>query len=121
MENTLLKITDSEWPALLDAMSAATDHHEILFENDRVRVLDSRLASGDQTPLHTHRWPGVLYIIGTSDFVRYDSEGNVIFDSRKSDRNIESGTAVWAEPLAPHFVKNVGVGELRVIAIEIKD
>jgi hypothetical protein len=32
----------------LDAMKAASEHHEILMENDRVRVLDTRLASGDE-------------------------------------------------------------------------
>ena len=32
----------------LDAMKTASEHHEILIENDRVRVLDTRLASGDE-------------------------------------------------------------------------
>ncbi len=30
----------------LDAMTAAPDHHVVLFENDRVRVLDTRLGCG---------------------------------------------------------------------------
>ena len=38
----------------LDAMVAAPDHHEILLENDRVRVLDTRLGPGERTPIHTH-------------------------------------------------------------------
>lgn len=109
------------WPTELDAMVAAPDHHELLLENDRVRVLDSRVRPGDATPVHTHRWPAVLYILGTSDFVRYDAEGNVIFDSRESETTFETGQSVWSPPLTPHFVKNIGDSEIRVISVEIKD
>ena len=109
------------WPDHLDAMTAAPDHHEVLLENDRVRVLDSRVKPGDSTPVHTHRWPAALYVIGTSDFVRYDPDGNAIFDSRESEMATGTGQAVWSPPLTPHFVKNIGEGEIRVISIEIKD
>jgi hypothetical protein len=110
-----------KWPDKLDAMTVAPDHHEILLENDRVRVLDSRVKPGDSTPIHTHRWPAVLYLLDTSDFVRCDPEGNVIFDSRDSETMADVGQTVWSQPLAPHFVKNVGESEIRVISIEIKD
>jgi quercetin dioxygenase-like cupin family protein len=108
------------WPEHLDAMTAAPDHHQVLLENDRVRVLDSRVKSGDETPVHTHRWPAVLYILGTSDFVRFDAEGRAIFDSRESEMTAEIGQTIWSQPLRPHFVKNVGDGEIRVISIELK-
>ena len=35
-----------QWPASLDAMVAAPAHHEVLLENERVRVLDTRLRPG---------------------------------------------------------------------------
>src|SRR4051812_40955573 len=108
------------WSNALDAMTAAPDHHEVLLENDRVRVLDSRVKSGDATPVHTHRWPAVLYILGISDFVRCDAEGNVIYDSRKSETAPDIGQTIWSSPFAPHFVRNVGEGEIRVISIELK-
>ena len=110
-----------EWPDHLDALVAAPGHHDVLLENDRVRVLDSRVGPGDSTPVHTHRWPAVLYVIGESDFVRYDPDGNVIFDSRGAQSATNVGKAVWSPPLTPHFVKNVGQGEIRVISVEIKD
>jgi hypothetical protein len=52
---------EQEWPDSLDAMVAAPEHHEILLENERVRVLDSRIKAGDTVPVHTHRWPSVLF------------------------------------------------------------
>ena len=50
------------WPPELDAMSAAPEYHTLLFENDYVRVLDAHVKPGDTVPVHTHCWPGVLYM-----------------------------------------------------------
>jgi quercetin dioxygenase-like cupin family protein len=110
-----------EWDENLDAMIAAPEHHKILLENSQVRVLDSWIKPGETTPVHTHRWASVLYILGTSDFIRYDADGNIIFDSRNSTAKIENGTALWSQPLTPHFVKNIGDGEIHVISVELKD
>jgi quercetin dioxygenase-like cupin family protein len=104
----------------LDAMSAAPHHHEVLLENDAVRVLDTRLAPGDRMPVHTHQWPGALYALSWSDFIRYDSNGNVLVDSRSMSSRPPIGTALWVEPLGAHSVRNVGDAELRIIAVEVK-
>jgi quercetin dioxygenase-like cupin family protein len=109
-----------EWPAVLDAMVAAPAHHEVLLENEHVRVLDTRLRPGEATPVHTHPWPSVLYVLSWSAFVRYDSAGHVLLDSRTWASAPEKGATLWAAPLGPHSAKNVGDGELRVIAVELK-
>jgi len=112
---------EQEWPDALDAMVAAPDHHEVLLENERVRVLDSRIKPGDTVPVHTHRWVSVLYILGTSDFIRYDNEGNAVFDSRTKESSIVAGTVTWSPPLRAHSVENVGDTEIRVVSVELKD
>ena len=104
----------------LDAMTAAPDHHDVLLENERVRVLDTRLGPGESTPVHTHCWPAVLYVLGWSDFIRHDADGNVILDSRAKAMKPAIGSALWSGPLQPHFVTNVGDGELHIIAFELK-
>jgi len=38
----------------LDGPIAAPDHHRVVFENDRVRVLETVVRPGDTTPLHTY-------------------------------------------------------------------
>lgn len=122
MDHSAQRPTAAEPPELaepLDAMRAAPDHL-ILLENDQVRVLDTHLRQGDRTPLHTHRWPAVLYVLGWSDFVRRDAAGAVLLDSRTRGSAPAAGSALWSEPLRPHWVENVGSGELRVIAIELK-
>ena len=108
------------WPDDLDAMIAAPGFHTILFEDERVRVLDGRVPPGATVPVHTHRWGGVLYILGSSDFVRRDPEGNVLADTRALNSRPVAGTAVWGAPLTPHSLENVGGEEFRTLTVEMK-
>lgn len=104
----------------LDAMQAAPDHHDVLLENDRVRVLDTCVAPGERTPLHAHASSAALYVMSWSDFLRRDADGNIMADSRTWDRRPEIGEALWLPPLPPHTIENIGTAELRLIAIELK-
>ena len=36
--------------------------------HERVRVLETRIEPGDATPVHTHRWPNVQYVLSGTDF-----------------------------------------------------
>jgi quercetin dioxygenase-like cupin family protein len=109
------------WPDDLDAMIAAPAFHTVRFEDNRVRVLAGRVSPGDTVPIHTHRWGGVLYIIGSSDFVRRDPDGNVLADTRASRSRPIAGSAVWCMPLSPHSFENVGSEEFRTLTVEMKD
>ena len=111
----------AHWPAELDALVAAPKHHRVLFENERVRMVETRIPPGDTVPLHTHRCPGALHIQNWSDFVRRDEQGNVLFDSRKAGAPPVTPFFGWLEPLPPHTVENVGQFELRNITVEVKD
>jgi len=104
----------------LDAMAAAPDHHEILIDNDAVRVLDTKLGPGERTPVHVHEWPATLFIHSWSEFVRYDPDGNVLVDSRTMPSQPTAGSVLWSAPLPPHYVYNVGTSVLHVLAVEIK-
>ncbi len=110
-----------EWPDALDALVAAPANHSLLFENERVRVVQTRILAGDSTPLHTHRWPSVMFVFASSDLVRFDDLGNVLMDTRKSAVGHALNSPVWLEPLPPHSVKNVGNVEFRAVQVEIKD
>lgn len=104
----------------LDAVASAGSYHVVMMENERVRVLDTKIPRGHTVPLHTHRWPGVVYLVAWSDFVRRDAAGRVVFDSRVSGA-MAPGSARWAEALSEHTVENVGDGDLHAISVEMKD
>jgi hypothetical protein len=109
------------WPESLDAVQAAPAFHAVLFEDHRVRVLDGVVRPGEIVPVHTHRWAGVLYILGTSDFVRRDPQGAVLVDTRISGSTPVLGAATWAMPLTPHTFENVGTSEFHTLTVEMKD
>ena len=110
-----------EWPAELDAVIAAPKHHTLLFENERVRVLEVRIPPGDLVPVHTHRWPASIYVARQSDFLRRDHRGNLLFDSRSVGPPPDKPLAQWTPPLPPHSVENIGSNEILLISTELKD
>jgi hypothetical protein len=109
-----------KWPASLDALVAAPDSHRLLFENDAVRVLETRIAPGQTTQLHTHRWPGILYVLSFGHFVRRDAEGRVLVDTRDGGPLPQPGAAIWTDSLPPHTLENVDASEVHVIGVEVK-
>jgi hypothetical protein len=108
------------WPDSLDAMIAAPQYHRLVLENDRVRVLDTRIPVGDIVPLHTHRWPALYYTIVAGDFVRRDGQCKVLFDSRTVPGMLTASEATFVECLTPHSVENVSAVEIHLISVELK-
>jgi hypothetical protein len=74
-----------------------------------------------RTPVHTHRWASVEYVLSTTDFIRRDGAGHVLFDTRVANARPGVSEVQWSEALPPHSLENVGKKELRVIMVEIKD
>jgi hypothetical protein len=109
------------WPDSLDAFVAAPGNHSLLFENDRERVVRTRILPGHSTPVYMHRWPSVMLVLASSDLLRSDDLGNVLMDTRQSSEVPGLNSPAWLEPLPPHSVKNVGDAEFPAVQVEIKD
>ena len=112
MENT------ESWSEELDALKASPEHHRLLFENEFVRVLDVLIRPGETTNIHTHKWPATVYSLSWSDFIRYDTEGNILLSSKNLSN--PSSIAWWTEPIPPHSLKNTGNKEIHNICVEVK-
>lgn len=108
------------WPDSLDAVIAAPKSHRVLLENERVRVLEVRIAPGELVPVHTHRWPSAIYSAKSSDFLRRDADGNLLFDSRTVGPAPREPVVNWTPPLPPHSVENIGNQEILLITTELK-
>ena len=113
--------SSSEWPEGLDALVAAPANHQVLLENERVRVILTQVPVAATTPVHTHRWASVEYVLSTTDFIRRDGDGNVLLDTRVSHSRPGVSEVLWSGPRPPHSIENVGETELRVLMIELKD
>ena len=108
--------------AALDGVEAAPDHHRLVYEDERVRIVELRVAAGERVPVHTHRYATINYVVAHSDFVSYDAEGRRKFDSRTDPTEIREGAVFRLPPFPPlHAVENVGEREIRGLSVELKD
>ena len=109
------------WPKENDAVIAAPRNHKILLENKNVRVLDVTVAPGETEPVHSHRWPSVLYVLAAGDFIDRDGEGDVILDTRQLKTPLQYPMTIWKDPEAPHAVENLSKTiTLHLIRVEMK-
>jgi quercetin dioxygenase-like cupin family protein len=90
---------------------------KLLFENDRVRVWDLRLAPGEETPFHRHSTDFLYVVIG-------DGELQTLFPDGTADppRQMQDGDVRFREVPSEsiHAAKNVGSGPWRNIVVELK-
>ena len=109
------------WPDDLDGSVAAADNHRVLFENDRVRVLETVIRAGETAPVHTHRGSSVLHVLSGSSFIRRDPDGVVLLDTSRLDPPFVMPQVLWSDFTPAHTLENTGPDELRVIGVEHKD
>lgn len=109
----------SSWPVELDGVIAAPDHHKVLFENDEVRVIETIVAAGDSTPIHTHP-KAVMYVVSGSQFVRKDDTGKAMVDTLDEGSSFEMPSVIWSDGTPPHMIENPAEDDLIVIGVELK-
>ena len=97
----------------LDPASTNPDNYAVVFENDRVRVLEYRDAPGHRTTPHDHP-DSVMYTLSTFRRRLYAEDGQT------RDVDIEAGTTGWL-PAQRHAGHNIGDSETHVIFVELKD
>lgn len=114
------------WDPAFDAATAAPKHHKIIYENDKLRVLEVTLEPQDEEPLHHHRWPSVFVLDSLNDQVRDISpDGVELPPSRDVIQAIEKwdGQSSLVVNMAPQplgRVLNSGDTIIHGIRIEIK-
>ena len=96
----------------LDPVLTNPDHYTVVFENERVRVLEFRDEPGAQTTVHAHP-DSVMHTLST--FRRRLSSDGV-------DREVElaAGTTGWL-PAQQHCGHNIGQTDTHVLFVELKE
>jgi quercetin dioxygenase-like cupin family protein len=97
--------------AVTDPVQVAPEVYTVLFENERVRVLDVRMKAGDKSPMHTH--PDSVWYVLSPAKARFTAGNGA---SQEADLPIG---VVWLDAQA-HAAENIGTAELRALAIELK-
>ena len=95
----------------LDPAVSNAQFYKVVFENDRVRVLEYTDSPGDRTTPHAHP-DSVMYTL--SSFRRRLHHGD-----QHRDVQIEAGTTGWL-PAQQHAGENIGDTPTHVLFVELK-
>ena len=126
MQNSNDPADPATWDPEFDAVAAAPDHHKVIFENDKLRVLEVTLEPDDEEPLHHHRWPSVFVLDSIhGDVHDVSPAGERLPPSRDVMQAIEkwdgkSSLVVHMAPQPLGRVMNSGDKTVHGIRIEIK-
>ena len=96
----------------LDPVATNPGHYNVVFENDRVRVLEYRDQPGDKTTPHEHP-DSVMYTL--SAFRR-----RLRSDGDERDVEMAAGFTGWL-PAQRHSGHNIGETPTHVIFVELKE
>lgn len=123
------------WADSLDAVKAAHQNHRVIFENDKVRILEVLLKPYEFEQMHTHRLPSVMFGASTGDtssfniiYYRYgyDSARHKYF-VKDSIRQHNGGVSIDApdtgnfmKPEGPHRIKNLSKVTIDAFRVEFK-
>ncbi len=90
-----------------------SDKYKVIFENDRVRVLEYKDTPGDKTTLHNHP-DSFMYTLSSFD-------RKLVFEDG-TDKIVKKdiGDASWLAA-QKHLGKNIGSTETHVLLVELKE
>ena len=120
----------AEWPDSLDAVKADPAHHKIVFENDKVRILEVTGEPFASEPIHTHKWPSVMWSANPNFAKAHMIYYNYAFDPVKKIYFIKDSVAEQGPPAnrgfaipaeGPHRVKNLSDIEILAYRVEFKN
>ena len=96
----------------LDPVVTNPEHYRVVFENDRVRVLEYSDVPGDRTTEHAH--PDSV-MVTLSSFRRRLHAGPT-----SRDVELTTGTPMWL-PAQRHSGENIGESGTHALFVELKD
>lgn len=98
--------------AMAQDLAKVSSDAKVIFENERVRVLDVQHQPGGKEPMHSH--PAyVAYSLTNSTSKVTLPGGKTVVKDRKA------GEVLWGEPVT-HEVENVGTTEFHMLIVELK-
>jgi quercetin dioxygenase-like cupin family protein len=96
-----------------DPVKLAPQQYKLLLENDRFRVIEWRLKSGEKEPMHSHPF-GVLVYYFTDAKIR-----TTFPDGRTAESSARAGETLWRDSVT-HFGENIGSTEAHALLVEPK-
>ncbi len=92
---------------------ALEPHHHLRLQNGYVRVMETRLAPGEETLLHSHPIESVVVFLTDSEFRITNDDGTT------KDERVEQGAVAFGASAIVHRTANIGSTTARVVTVEI--
>jgi len=124
--STTTSNTNWQWHDSLDALKAAPGNHQLIFEDDDLRILKVTVIPGILDPIHTHKGKSLGWVTMTSPILyhHYDFYNDVGLCKVKTDtidvKAEDLYKASWEKPEPPHSVENIGKDTFQLYRIEYK-
>ncbi len=110
---TVLIILSGRLASAQDPLEVGPDIYKLLFENDKVRVMEIMFKPGDKIAMHSHP-DHLAYIM---------SEGTLLLsypDGTTKEMAGKSGDVFWINAEA-HAAENIGTTEVKGLVVELKE
>src|SRR5690348_17105121 len=96
-----------------DVIKVSPETHQVLFENDQVRVIKVHMKPGQKVGMHSHPNGSILYYMS-------NAKVRITFPDGKTEvREVKADTASWSGPVT-HAAENIGTTDLLEIQSELK-
>jgi len=95
-----------------DPLKVAPGMYKLLFENERVRVMEVTFKPGESIAPHSHP-DHILYAITGGKL-------SITAGGKTQEANIAAGQTMWTAA-ETHFAKNVGTSTIRILVTELKE
>ena len=95
-----------------DATKVAPHVYKVLFENERVRLLEVSMQPGDSSEMHTHP-DNLVYMLSDGKVTFTDPSGET------ADLELQAGASMWMEA-TEHATENTGGAVVHVLFFEPK-
>lgn len=109
-----LKKTGGVWiKSIPDVLDELNSGYRLLFENDKLRVMEQILEPGQVSPMHNHPNVHAVYILSDAHLKLSYPEGY------SSTYDLEEGKILWLRP-GPYLTENIGNTVVHNIVTEVK-
>lgn len=96
-----------------DVLDVSESGYTLLFENERLRVMEMQLKPGQVSPMHNHPNAHMVYILTDSKLKLNFPEGD------SAVYKLKRGKILWIEA-GSHETENIGYSVARNIVTEVK-
>ena len=107
-------------PDQLDSVHAAPKQHKILFENDRIRLLEVTILPGEREHLHGHKYPSVFAFDGIQPSLNDRTPDGKELNIPRALTSNDFPACLAMGPQEPHAAKNVDTFPQHFYRLEFK-